>query len=505
MTSTHTPVIVGVGQITEKDVPPETARSPLRLMHDAVLQAAADAGITAVALGAADQVMVTTPFTDDGMNDPAGCLADSLGAELAVGLMSGFGGSSPQCMLAHAAGLIADGRARLVVLAGAEAQRTKLDAGRRGVTLRWRAETKRPASAQFSAIGPADGASPEEHAHRLSVPAYVYPLFENALRHHYRRSMEDHRQALGRLMSRFSRVAVDNPCAWFRTLRTPEEIITPSPANRNIALPYTKMMNAMLMVNQSAAIIMTSEAEAQRLGVSGGQMVYIHGYAEAADHWQVLTREDYHSSPAIRSIADTLSADTGWTPAEMDFFDLYSCFPSAVQITRDMFGISQDDDRYLTVTGGLPYFGGPGNNYVMHAIAEMAETLRKHPGRRGLVTGNSFYLTRHCAAIYSTASASGARWRSGLTACQQAVDCRPRPEIAADPTGVGRIETYTVIFDQNGRPEMGLLIGRTEDDQRFAAYTPKDMDLLTAMTSEDFYGVRGNVTREGMVNTFVPL
>jgi acetyl-CoA C-acetyltransferase len=219
----------------------------------------------------------------------------------------------------------------------------------------------------------------------------------------------------------------------------------------------------------------------------------------------VLSREDYHSSPAIRAIADKLRADTGWTPADMDFFDLYSCFPVAVQMTRDMFGISEDDDRCLTVTGGLPYFGGPGNNYVMHAIAEMVEVLRKHPGRRGLVTGNSFYLTRHCAAIYSTAPLAGACWRSGLTDCQRAVDRRPRPKIAADPTGVGRVETYTVIFDQNGRPEMGLLIGRTEDDQRFAAYTPKDMDLLTAMTSEDFYGVRGNVTREGMVNTFVPL
>ncbi|MEW6077275.1 MAG: acetyl-CoA acetyltransferase [Thermodesulfobacteriota bacterium] len=501
----NTPVIIGVGQITEKDVPPDKARSPLELMLDAVKLAAGDAGIAEAILKTADHVMVTTMFTDDGMSNPAGCLADAINAGPAVCVMSGFGGTSPQCMLAHAAGLIADGKARLVVMAGAEAQRTKLDAGRLGLKLNWGVETNRETPALFSTVGPADGATNSEHAHSLSVPPYVYPLFENALRKYYNRSLHDHLLAVGRLMSRFSAVAAANPLAWFPQFRTPEEIITVSPANRNTALPYTKLMNSMLMVNQSAALIVTSAGEAKRLGVGGDKPVYLHGYAEAHDHWHVLTRENYYSSPAVRAIGDRVFSDTGLTPDGIDYFDIYSCFPSSIQITRDMLGLSPDADRDLTVTGGLPYFGGPGNNYVMHAIARMVEVLRARPGSRGLVTGNSFYLTKHCAAVYSTAPVVGTPWREDFDRCQRTVDDRLMPEAAEDPTGTGLIETYTVTFNQRNEPDSGIIIGRTEDGRRFAAFTPKDPDLLAAMTREDFFDVPGTVSQEGMVNTFKPL
>jgi len=504
MTENNTPVIIGAGQITEKGVAPDVARSPLQLMRDAVLLAAEDAGISEAELQKTDHVMVTTLFTDDGMSNPAGCLADSIGAGPAVCIMSGFGGTSPQAMLAHAAGLINDGKALLVVLAGAEAQRTKLDAGRQGVKLNWGAATDREDSALFSTIGAAEGATNSEHAHSLSVPAYGYPLFENALRHKHNRSLEDHRLCIARLMSRLSAVAAKNPYAWFQQERTPEEIIAVSAANRNTALPYTKLMNAMLMVNQSAALIVTSEQEAKKMGVTEDKPIYMHGYGEAADHWHVLTRENYYSSPAIRIIADKIFTETTCTPDDIDFFDLYSCFPSSVQITRDMLGLSDNDGRDLTVTGGLPYFGGPGNNYVMHAIARMVEKLREKSDSIGLVTGNSFYMSKHCACIYSTTPVAGAPWRMGLNDCQEAVDNRLQPEVAGDPTGSGCIETYTVTFGQDNSPDTGIIIGRTDDGRRFAAYTPKDPDLLKAMTEEDFFDVKGTVSQEGMVNTFKP-
>ncbi len=505
MKSDSTPVIIGVGQITERDVPPEAARSPLRLMHDTVLAAAADAGIPAAVLKKADHVMVTTLFTDDGLTNPAGSLADCINADQAVCIMSGFGGTSPQAMLAHAAGVINDGRARLVVLAGAEAQRTKLNAGRAGLKLKWGAVSRREPPAQFSTTGAADGASDTEHAHSLSVPAYVYPLFENALRKHYERTPEQHSRHIGRLMSRFSEVAAENPCAWFQQKRTPEEIITPTATNRYTAFPYTKLMNAMFLVNQAAALIVTSVGEAEKMGVSRDKPVYIHGYAEAADHWHVLARENYYSSPAIRIIADKVFSDAGLALDDIDFLDLYSCFPSSVQVTRDMLGLREDDGRYLTVTGGLPYFGGPGNNYVMHAIARMVEALRENPGKKGLVTGNSFYLTKHCLAVYGAEPVSGARWRDGLSDCQAAVDRRPAMEVEAQPSGNARIETYTVTFGQDNAPQTGIIIGRTEEGRRFGAYTPEDPDLLNAMTIEDFCDVRGIVSQKGMVNTFQPI
>jgi acetyl-CoA C-acetyltransferase len=371
--------------------------------------------------------------------------------------------------------------------------------------LNWGASTDREPPGLFSSIGPADGATNSEHAHSLSVPAYVYPMFENALRHHYNRSLDDHRFEIGRMMSRLSAVAAKNPEAWFQQERTAEEIITVSAANRNTALPYTKLMNAMLMVNQAAAVIVTSSDQAKKMGVAPEKQVYIHGYGEATDHWHVLTRENYFSSPAIRTIADKIFAEADCTPEEISFFDLYSCFPSSVQITRDMIGLSGDDKRDLTITGGLPYFGGPGNNYVMHAIARMVEHLRENANSKGLVTGNSFYMSKHCACIYSTIPVLGAPWRADLAGCQQTVDSRPRPAVADDPTGTGRIETYTVTFGQDNEPDTGIVIGRTDDGRRFAAYTPKDMDLLKSMTVEDFFDIKGTVSQEGMVNTFKPV
>lgn len=50
----------------------------------------------------------------------------------------------------------------------------------------------------------------------------------------------------------------------------------------------------------------------------------------------------------------------------------------------DGLGLSADDSRGLTVTGGPPFFGGAGNNYSMHAIAETVALLRATPGAYGM-------------------------------------------------------------------------------------------------------------------------
>ena len=195
----------------------------------------------------------------------------------------------------------------------------------------------------------------------------------------------------------------------------------------------------------------------------------------------------------------------GLTIGEIDFFDLYSCFPVSVQVTRDMLGLSENDSRSLTVTGGLPYFGGPGNNYVMHAMAQMVEMLRCHSGKAGLVTGNSFYMTKHSAAICSTRPlAENPAATADISICQKIVNQRPRHEIDPAPSGRATVETYTVIFDRNNLPDKGIVIGKKEDGKRFAAYTPSDPALFSAMMREDFCGVRGTVASCDKVNTFTP-
>src|SRR4029077_8013857 len=206
---------------------------------------------------------------------------------------------------------------------------------------------------------------------------------------------------LGALCSRLSAVAAENPYAWFRAARAPDEIATPGPSNRMIGFPYPKLMNAIIEVDQAAAVLMTSVAEARALGIPRDRWVYLRGTGQAHDRWFVSERVDYTSSPAIREAGRQTLDSAGITIDRVDHLDLYSCFPAAVQIGRDMLGIAPDDPRPLTVTGGLPYFGGPGNNYSMHDIAETMARGRTRPGSIGLVTALGWYLTKHAVGIYA--------------------------------------------------------------------------------------------------------
>jgi acetyl-CoA C-acetyltransferase len=188
---------------------------------------------------------------------------------------------------------------------------------------------------------------------------------------------------------------------------------------------------------------------------------------------------------------------------EIDHFDLYSCFPAIVQIARDALGLRPDDPRPLTVTGGLPYFGGAGNNYTMHAIATMVERLRDAPGSMGLVTANGWYITKHSLGIYSTARPEETFACPDSAILQQKIDAFEHPLLSTNPAGPGTVETYTVLFGRDGNPETGLVIGRLKDGGRFIAHTESEASVLTAMLDEDPIGKPGIVTPNGNTNRFV--
>jgi acetyl-CoA C-acetyltransferase len=339
----------------------------------------------------------------------------------------------------------------------------------------------------------------------MDFPTNVYPLFENALRAHRGRSLEAHQAAMGRLFAPFSAVAAQNPHAWFPTARSPEEIAQEGPDNRMVGFPYTKYLNAIIQVDQSAAVIMASTAKADELGVPAEKRVYLHGCADAHDLWYVSERTNFHSSPAIRMCAQKSFAMAGKTPADLCFIDLYSCFPSAVEIACAEIGLAEDDPRGLTVTGGLPYFGGPGNNYVMHAIAAMIERLRAKPGAFGLITGNGWFLTKHAFGVYSTTPTKGGWKREDPKAYQKEIDALAPPALNERPSGAGTIETYTVVHARD-RVRLGIVVGRDGEGRRFLANTPEDEATLLDLQSREGVGRAGRVARseDGKRNIFTP-
>jgi acetyl-CoA C-acetyltransferase len=308
---------------------------------------------------------------------------------------------------------------------------------------------------------------------------------------------------MGELFERFNAVAAKNPLSWFPTERTADEIATVSDDNRYVGFPYTKFLNSVIQVNMGAAVVMASVAKARELGVSDDRMVYLHGCADANEIWNITERVNYESSNAVRTMGEKAFAMSGKSIDDMHFFDIYSCFPSAVQIACDELGLAHDDPRGLTVTGGLPYFGGPGNNYVMHSIATMMDVLRNHPGKFGLLNGNGWLITKHSIGIYSTTPVQGEWQRDDPASYQQAILDEAHPPFTESPQGQARIETYTVLHGRGG-VERALIIGRLEDGTRFLADTADDEETLRKMISQDMLGATGSVSSGSGKNLFIP-
>ncbi len=341
----------------------------------------------------------------------------------------------------------------------------------------------------------------ERHGARAAIT--MYPLFEHAIRGRLGRSVADHQAAIGVLLARFAAVAAANPLADRRAGYSAQQIVTAAPDNKFIAHPYTRLMSANAFIDQGAAFIVTSAAHARALGITRDRWVYLHGCADAHDHWHVTERRDLHSSPAMQRVFAQAFEMASCSLADIGAIDVYSCFASAVEVACEALGLAQDDARGLTVTGGLPYFGGPGNNYVTHSIAEMVQRVRAKPGMKGLVTANGNYLTKHSAGIYSTDAPSRPFAPADPALLQAALDAMPRPALTELADGAAQVESYTVTHDAKG-PNGAVVIGRLDDGTRFIANTAPDVALWAEMQAQDFLGRHGRVQNDGLRNCFVP-
>jgi acetyl-CoA C-acetyltransferase len=507
-----TPVLIGAGQFTYRG---EVANSPspLELLKVAAERAVRDAGLPETVFASLDALAVVA-FSIDApgglsklplprLKNPPASLARALSAAPRWSVYTETGGNSPQQAVNIACERIANGESDLTLVAGAEflgslMKRMKGNLGFDG----WGDDID---TAPARIGDPRPGVTPQEAAHGLGYPVNTYPLFENALRARDGVSLEAHQQGLGALFAPFTKVAAANPHAWFPIERTPEELVTVTDRNRMVGYPYPKYLNAIMEVDQSAAVLIASVRKARELGVPEDRWVFLHGCADASDLWYPLERQDYHSSPAMRLTGERALEMAGITLDDLGVIDLYSCFPSAVRIGAEEIGLPLDDPRGLTITGGLPYFGGPGNNYALHAIAEMVTRLRAQPGAYGLSTANGWFLTKQSVGIYSTRPVTGKWEREPPSVIQAKIDALPHPEIIDRPEGRAVIETYTVVHGREG-VRMGIVIGRDAQGRRFVAQTPDDPSVLRDLEAREGVGRTGTVGLhpDGVRNLFVP-
>ena len=449
-------------------------------MAEAIRRAAADAGLASVPN--VDSLRVVQLLTWR-YRDPARFVAKELGITAREHGYTTGGGNTPQSMVNLTALEIQRGDVDIVVLAGGEAWRTRRRARAEGVDLWDKVDESvapdRVFGAELSMTHPA------ELALGITMPVQIYPMFETALRAASGAAPADHLAKIAALWGRFAEVAADNPNAWVRTAPSAAEIATPGPRNRMIGLPYPKMMNSNNDVDQGAAIIMCSVEKAEALGIPRDRWVFPHAGSDSHEHYFVSNRWSFCETPAIAAGGRMALELAGLTIDDIDIVDLYSCFPSAVQLGAASLGLPID--RQLTRTGGLPFAGGPWNNYVMHSIATVVQHLREAPGSKGLVWANGGYATKHAFGVYST-EPPAQPFRHGSP--QDAIDAMPQRELAqpADAAGAATIEAFTVMHGRDGEPETAYAACLLADGRR-AWGRSTDPSTVHAMTDGEWVGV----------------
>jgi acetyl-CoA C-acetyltransferase len=500
------PVLIGVGQWSERREDPAEAASPIDILAAVAQRAADDAGAGKALLESLDTLALCSVMAWP-MRDTPSLLANTLGIAPRRRIETPVGGNGPLALVTRVPREIAAATCHPAPVAGCDVYYPMLRARTRTARLAW----------PTGADGPGDGRTEiwgedrpalldSEKRHGLFAPALVYPLFENAWRARRGWSLAEHRRRLGALLAPMTAVAAENPYAWFPVARPAEEIVTPTAENRMVAFPYTKYMNAVLAVDQGAAVIVCSRARARALGVPEERCVYWWGGGDAAEQpWHIAERPDLSRAPGIARSGGAALAEANVAIADIEHLDLYSCFPCAVQLARDAIGIADDDPRPVTLTGGLPYAGGPGNAYTLHALACAVERLRAEPDTRALCTGVGWFLSKHSSTILASAPRPARAPAIGSVAAGSAAPADANGvAIAEHADGPATVETYTVLFDRSGAPTRGIVLARLPDGRRTVANTPAEPAVLAAFAAGEQVGRAGSLRQSDGRNLFDP-
>lgn len=502
------PVIVGVGEVCEA-VPEDLreASSPIALAARAARRACDDALSLKRLASEIDYVAAVRTFADTAPQyaHPFGsvrnvprAVAARLGVRPRRAVYANAGGDSPQALVGEVAIKIARGDIDVALLVGAEAQASAKAAMRADIELDWRDDTG--GQLEDRGIGLA-GIMPQQLVENdVTAAGAVYALLENARRAHLGYDRERYAAEIGRLLAPFSRVAAEHPCAMFSDAYNAEEVVKVTDKNPLLFEPYTKAMMAKDGVNQGAAVLLTSVANARRLGIDESRWVYLHGFCHLRDRL-IPERDPLWQSAAMRAAYRTALERTGIGSGELAVMDVYSCFPIAVFEACGALGMTPQDPSSLTATGGMPYFGGPGNNYSMHGIVNVVAALRRRESGYGLVGANGGFLSKHAVGIYSR-SAPREPVRANDEPLQAAIDGAAVSPQAEAPNGSAVVETYTVSL-RRGEPERGFIIGRLQSGARFIGSTePGDAQTPRRMLESDPLGESVHVTRQGPGNRF---
>ncbi len=475
-------VLAGWGQVTQKkEESLDKVQDPIGLMAAASSQAFEMSGAFDVSASLDALMVVKVMSTYYPAADQ--CLAERMGIAPRLSMTSKIGGNSPQSLINKAAGMIAGGELDSVLITGAETyyprDRSRQFHGNRLFQ-------------GFSSDYQGDdiiGATELEARHGMILPIHGFPLYETSLWAESGMAFGAYMQKIGELWAGFSRVAATHPNSWSRKSRSAEEISVPSSSNRFIGFPYTKLMNPLIAVDLGAAVVLMAEEKAKRYSLKGKRPVYFWGGGYAEDRQRFLIeKSNFTSSLALKAAIDKATRRCGLSLEEVECFDIYSCFPCSVSIARKMMNLPENDPRPLTLTGGLGFFGGPGNNYSLHAVATLADSIAGGRVNNGMITALGWFMHKHAAGIYGGEPLDTDLSRQALEDERDYTVGNPPSGVVDEASGKGIIETYTVIHSKDGAPLNAILYGKTEKGFRFVAQNHPDENMIGWLLSENKIG-----------------
>ena len=481
-----TPVLVGLGCRAQREDDPLRAEDALGLMIAAARRAGADCGNASLLAGVG---RILVPKGRWRYGDPGRAVAQAIGASRATTVLATVG-VLQQSLIGDCCSRISAGEIDAALVVGGEASYRQARAKKAGV-----------AAPLLEALGEPDVvlAPAEELLHPaetragLTMPVALYAIMESAFRARNGWTPAEHADRLATLYSRFSAIAADNPAAWHRNALVPGSIRVASERNPMPAFPYTRSHCASWTVDQAAALLLCSVDKAQALGIDRSKWVFPWASTESNYMEAVCERDRLDASLGARVAGEAALRPVGLDARSIDLIELYSCFPVAVQLHAEELGL--DLSRDLTVTGGMPFAGGPFNNYVLQSTCRMAELLRQGAGKTGLVSSVSGLMTKHGFGLWASESPEGGFQFDDVS---DAVARASRPRVVlSEYTGPARVAGYTVVYERS-QPVTGVAICNVEGNRRVVAVT-QDRELMETMQSTEqcgenvtiFTGARG--------------
>jgi acetyl-CoA C-acetyltransferase len=478
----RTPCIIGVATHTwhPADVGAAGAPEPLAMWEQVARAAASDAGKPDL-LAALDSIQIVYCQTWQ-YDDAVARLATALGAEPGHRIYSGIGGTTTQVLVNDTCEAMLRGEMDLALVTSAEALATKKLHKKAGE--RWPSTFPPAERRPFPWESPPD---PIEVAHEVFQAWLTFAVFDSARRARLGAGLDAYREAMGEMLAPMTRIAAANPDAWYRVERSVHDILDARPDNRMVGSPYTKYMVSVMDVDMAGALLVATHGRADELGIPLDRRVYPRGWCYARDPVLVAEHPDLSRSPAMAAASAEALRAAGIRIDDVAYIDLYSCFASSLNFARDALGLPATDPRGVTLTGGLPYHGGPASGYLTHSIAAAVERLREDPRGAALVSGVGMHMTKHVFGVYS--ATPGPVAPPDAVAVQAAVDKAGRAAVVAEHGGDATVAAYSVVHGRDGAPEWALLVCDLPDGSRTYAQV-RDPALGVDAESEELVGRR---------------